>query len=55
MTRASISKEFPGSPEKAIPELFEKQTVSLNKLPDSMKKMYVKNLQKDLDRRYKPR
>lgn len=55
MTRASIGKEFPGSPEKAIPELYEKQTVDISQLPDEFKQHYVKNLQEELDKKYNPR
>lgn len=55
MTRASIGKEFPGSPEKAIPELYEKQTVDITQLPDEFKRHYVKNLQEELDKKYNPR
>lgn len=55
MTRASIGKEFPTSAEKAIPELYEKQTVNISDLPDEFKRHYVKNLQKQLDTKYNPR
>lgn len=55
MSRACMSKEFPNTVEKAIPELFEKQSVNINKLPDTFKKMYAKNLQRQLDKKYKPR
>lgn len=55
MSRAAISKEFPGSSEKAIPELFEKQSVDISKLPEEFRKMYVSNLQKELNKKYNPR
>lgn len=55
MHRAAISKEFPGSAEKAIPELYEKQSVDISKLPDEFRKMYVSNLQKELNKKYNPR
>lgn len=55
MTRASIGKEFPTSPEKAIPELYEKQTVDISQLPDEFRRHYVKNLQKELNKKYNPR
>lgn len=52
MTRASRGKDFPSKVESAIPELFEKQTVDLSKLPPEFKKQYIKNMQKELDKRY---
>ncbi len=52
MTRASRGKDFPLKVESAIPELFEKQTVDLSKLPPEFKKQYIKNMQKELDKRY---
>ena len=55
MHRAAISKDFPGSAEKAIPELYEKQSVDISKLPDEFRKKYVSNLQKELDKKYNPR
>lgn len=55
MSRAAQAKEFPGSVEKAIPELFEKQKVNMDKLPDSIKKHYVQNIQKQLDKKYTPK
>lgn len=55
MSRAAQGKEFPTSVEKAIPELFEKQTVSMEKLPDNIRNMFVSNIQKQIDRRYAPR
>lgn len=54
MSRAANAKEFPLSPEKAIPELFEKQTININDLPDEIKKHYVKSLQTQLDNKYNP-
>ena len=55
MHRAAISKDFPGSAEKAIPELYEKQSVDISKLPDEFRKRYVSNLQKELNKKYHPR
>lgn len=55
MSRAAIGKEFPGSAEKAIPELYEKQSVDISKLPEEFRKMYVSNLQKELNKKYNPR
>ena len=55
MHRAAIGKEFPGSPEKAIPELYEKQSVDISKLQEEFRKMYVSNLQKELNKKYNPR
>ena len=54
MSRAANSKEFPLSPEKALPELFEKQTINVNDLPDEIKKHYIKDLQKQLNKKYNP-
>lgn len=55
MSRASQAKDFPLSPEKAIPELYEKQKVDINKLPDEFKRQYIKNLQQQLDTKYSPK
>ena len=55
MHRAAISKDFPCSAEKAIPELYEKQSVDISKLPDEFRKRYVSNLQKELNKKYNPR
>lgn len=55
MSRAAMSKEFPGTAEKAMPELYEKQSVNISKLPDEFRKMYVSNLQKELNKKYNPR
>ena len=54
MSRAANAKEFPLSPEKALPELYEKQTININELPDEFKRHYVKSLQKQLDKKYNP-
>lgn len=56
MTRASIGKEFPGSVEKAIPELFEKQqAVRIRDLPPDMQRMFIDMQQESLDRRFSPK
>lgn len=55
MTRAAQSKEFPGTPEKAIGELYEKQSVNISDLPDEIKQDYLKNLQEELTKKYSPR
>lgn len=55
MSRAARAKEFPGSEEKAMPELFEKQTVNINQLPEEFRINYVKNLQKELNKKYTAR
>ena len=53
MSRAAQSKEFPGKPEKAMPELFEKaQGVPLKDLPPELQELYVSTVQKDINRRY---
>lgn len=50
MSRAAMSKEFPGKVEKAIPELFEKQQgVPLEKLPPEFKDMFVQNIQEQVN------
>ena len=54
MSRASQAKEFPLTPEKAIPELFERQAINMNDLPDEIKKHYIKNLQQQLNKKYNP-
>lgn len=54
MSRAANAKEFPLSPEKAIPELYEKQTINVNELPEELRKHYVKNLQEQLNKKYNP-
>lgn len=55
MSRAARAKEFPGSEEKAMPELFEKKTVNINQLPEEFRINYVKNLQKELNKKYTAR
>lgn len=46
MSRAAQAKEFPGSVEKAIPELFEKQEgVKPKDLPPEAQKAYAKAIQ----------
>lgn len=46
MSRAAQAKEFPMSPEKATPELFERQQgVRVQDLPPEMQKAYAKALQ----------
>lgn len=55
MSRAAMSKDFPSTAEKAMPELYEKQSVDISKLPDEFRKMYVSNLQKELNNKYNPR
>ncbi len=52
MSRAAMSKEFPGKVEKAIPELFEKQAgVPLEKLPPEFRDMFVQNVQEQVNSR----
>lgn len=56
MTRAAFSKDFPGSAEKAIPELFEKQQgVKVQDLPPEMQKRYTEALQKIVNQNFTAR
>ena len=53
MSRAAISKEFPGKVEKAIPELFEKQQgVPLEQLPPEFRDMFVNTVQEQINNTY---
>lgn len=53
MSRAAQAKEFPGSAEKAIPELFEKQEgVKPKDLPPEMQKAYAKAVQTLVNRNF---
>ena len=53
MSRAAISKEFPGKAEKAMPELFEKQQgVPLEQLPPEFRDMFVQNVQEQINAKY---
>jgi len=55
MSRAAQSKEFPAKPEKAIPELYERQPgVRLRDLPPELQDMFVSTMQDSLNHRYGP-
>ena len=55
MSRAAQSKEFPGKPEKAMPELFEKkQGVKMKDLPTELQDMFVSTIQSNINSRYGP-
>lgn len=53
MSRAAISKEFPGKVEKAIPELFEKERgIPLEQLPPEFRDMFVSTIQEQVNNAY---
>ncbi len=56
MHRAALSKEFPTTVDKAIPELFEKQEgVRIEDLPEEIRNNILQNMQSDMNRRFSPR
>lgn len=56
MYRAALSKEFPTTVDKAIPELFEKQEgVRMEDLPEEIRNNILQNMQSDMNRRFSPR